>query len=231
MFADIIRKRSRNPEPWFYLNDKLIVKNYIKALKIKDLHVANVIDVFFNHNEIQVQKGSVLKLSNLSKCNWILYPDEPLPDLNVIKLKAKEWMDIPTFKTQEYKFLGVQPKVFTEEFIPGTDINWKFFCFKGKVVCCLVKAGAYLRRIVNLDYTHSDIEIILPNKGQLPSKPKTWNKMIEIASQLSQPFDFVRVDLYSSKEKVFFGELTFTPCAENFQVSVDEEWYQLFNHI
>jgi hypothetical protein len=35
--------------------------------------------------------------------------------------------------------------------------------------------------------------------------------MMHVASQLSQGFDFVRVDLYNVDGKVYFGELTFTP--------------------
>jgi hypothetical protein len=35
--------------------------------------------------------------------------------------------------------------------------------------------------------------------------------MITIASELCQGFPFIRVDLYSVKEKIIFGELTFYP--------------------
>ncbi len=35
--------------------------------------------------------------------------------------------------------------------------------------------------------------------------------MVYIAEQLSADFDFVRVDLYDTGKKVYFGELTFTP--------------------
>ena len=35
--------------------------------------------------------------------------------------------------------------------------------------------------------------------------------MIEIAKILSADFDFVRVDLYEHNDKVYFGELTFSP--------------------
>ena len=42
-------------------------------------------------------------------------------------------------------------------------------------------------------------------------KPTQFEKMKEIAKILSKDFKFVRVDLYELKEKVYFGELTFTP--------------------
>ena len=36
-------------------------------------------------------------------------------------------------------------------------------------------------------------------------------EMLDIARKLSQPFPQVRVDLYQSEGKVYFGELTFFP--------------------
>ena len=37
--------------------------------------------------------------------------------------------------------------------------------------------------------------------------------MLAIAEKLSQPFPFVRVDLYNQNGRIYFGELTFTPAA------------------
>lgn len=37
--------------------------------------------------------------------------------------------------------------------------------------------------------------------------------MLSAAARLSQPFSFVRVDLYDVEGRVYFGELTFTPGA------------------
>ena len=34
--------------------------------------------------------------------------------------------------------------------------------------------------------------------------------MLEVAAKLSEDFEYVRVDLYCQKNKIYFGELTFT---------------------
>src|SRR6185312_5625486 len=44
-------------------------------------------------------------------------------------------------------------------------------------------------------------------------RPENLGEMIEIASRLSAPFDFVRIDLYNVHGRVYFGEFTFTPTA------------------
>jgi len=42
-------------------------------------------------------------------------------------------------------------------------------------------------------------------------KPKELSVMIEAAERLSKPFPFVRCDFYVVDEKIYFGEMTFTP--------------------
>ena len=42
-------------------------------------------------------------------------------------------------------------------------------------------------------------------------KPKNLERMIEIAEELGKEHIFVRVDLYEINNKIYFGELTFTP--------------------
>jgi hypothetical protein len=55
-------------------------------------------------------------------------------------------------------------------------------------------------------------------------RPVLLNDMFTYADKLSQPFPFVRVDLYASEEQIRFGELTFTPGVNYFRyVNQDDE--------
>ena len=49
------------------------------------------------------------------------------------------------------------------------------------------------------------------NQINSTKQPKNMTKMLEIAAKLAQPFPFVRVDMYETKDKVYAGELTFYP--------------------
>jgi glycosyltransferase involved in cell wall biosynthesis len=42
-------------------------------------------------------------------------------------------------------------------------------------------------------------------------KPKVLEELLNVATKLSQDFPYVRVDLYVSNSKIYFGELTFRP--------------------
>ena len=47
---------------------------------------------------------------------------------------------------------------------------------------------------------------------ELPEKPSKFDEMVVLAKKLSKDLPFLRVDLYQVKEKVYFSELTFSPC-------------------
>ena len=57
----------------------------------------------------------------------------------------------------------------------------------------------------------------------IPPKPKNLLTMKQIAIALSQPFAYVRVDLYEIDSVIFFGEMTFTPACGTDKFS-PQEW-------
>lgn len=61
----------------------------------------------------------------------------------------------------------------------------------------------------------------MKNNVDIP-KPKYLERMLEIARTLSAPFPFVRVDLYEIKDKIFFGEMTFSANMGMFTYYSDE---------
>ena len=58
-------------------------------------------------------------------------------------------------------------------------------------------------------------------ENEIP-KPKCLNEMISICRVLSKDFCFVRIDLYEIEEKVYFGEMTFSPAAGNVYYNTKE---------
>lgn len=64
-----------------------------------------------------------------------------------------------------------------------------------------------------------------PIKGKI-RLPKKIKEMEKIARDLSADFDFVRVDLFCINEKIYFLELTFSPCSDFMPFSLDH--YDLY---
>lgn len=118
----------------------------------------------------------------------------------------------------------ISPKVVAEEFLENTEsfstslIDYKVWCFNGKPYCIFV---AYNRTQDHL-YTnvydmnwkvHPEWSVFTNHYLDGNSKvtrPEVLDEMLEIASNLSVGFPEVRIDFYIVKNKIYFGEMTFT---------------------
>ena len=96
-------------------------------------------------------------------------------------------------------------------------IDYKFYCFHGKVKAVLVieRVGKNAEKAVFMtpEWNYlSDISYKYKDDF-LPDKPQSLKEMIAAAEALSEPFPFVRVDFYEWEGIPIFGEMTFTPAA------------------
>jgi hypothetical protein len=124
----------------------------------------------------------------------------------------------------EWAYRRIKPMIIVEEFLADENgsypVDYKFLCFNGKPEIVEVITNRYDDYTDNyfdmdwrrLDFTWSDWPGV---KGGLPGDdvrpPDNFEEMARIAGELSRPFDFVRVDLYSVRGKVYFGEFTQYP--------------------
>jgi hypothetical protein len=69
--------------------------------------------------------------------------------------------------------------------------------------------SGHTRTLYDQDWNPQDTELAFP-KGEITEQPKTFEEMKKIAEKLGEDFDFMRVDLYTINDDIFFGELT--PC-------------------
>lgn len=123
----------------------------------------------------------------------------------------------------EMQYKDVEKKIIVEEFLDaGKDKlpeDYKFYCMNGKCKTILVckdrvigkKAKYFFMSPEWTMFPYSREAIENPNE-EIP-KPNSIKEAIDYAEKLSAAFPFVRVDLYIIGEKIYFGELTFTPAA------------------
>ena len=95
--------------------------------------------------------------------------------------------------------------------------DYKFFCSRGRAFLCQINIDRFGdHRLVNAtvpDFADSGIEYGTSRPDQGFKRPPRWNDFVRFAEALSQPFEFVRVDLYDGEDGIYFGEFTFTPGA------------------
>lgn len=144
----------------------------------------------------------------------------------------KRWLSWDYYRTDralEYKDL--EPKVIVEPLVyDRTNVeDYKIFCYRGEPKLIQVDVDRYIahsRRFFDSEWNELDFSIIYPKSDAAVSRPGNLDEMLSVASRLSEPFSFIRIDLYSDGDTIYVGEIT--NCSEgangNFVPSSAEQW-------
>lgn len=133
---------------------------------------------------------------------------------------------------REWPYKNVKPRIIAEiylnDFNSGELMDYKFFCFNGKVKFLKVDFNRFIEHHANYYDTKLNIlpfgeRICPPDLNKKIDFPENINKMIELAEKLAKDIPFVRIDFYNVNEKIYFGEMTFYPAA-GFGKIEPEEW-------
>ena len=76
----------------------------------------------------------------------------------------------------------------------------------------------------------TEFELLGAQKFPL-EKPAQWDAMLNYATQLSAPFEFVRIDFYIGADgHVYFSEYTFTPAGGSrvFSMKLEHQYGRLW---
>lgn len=203
------------------LADKHLAREYV-ANKIGQEHLIPILGVCDSFDEINFDKMPnqfVLKANHGSGWNSII-KDKAVMDYKSEKKKFDRWM-YTNFATEygyELHYMNIPPKIVVEKYMAdfdGTIFDYRFFCFNGAPKFLWVDTGSgtqkHKRSIFDAFGNIQDYLVNYPAIEPLPEMPDTFSQMKEYAKILSKEFAFVRVDFYSIKGNIYFGELTFTP--------------------
>jgi len=216
--------------------DKYEVRKYIEEKGLSE-HLVPLYGVWGNANDIDfnsLPNSFVLKTTDGGGGeNVIIIKDKSKADLEAVKEKLNSWLDRKSINPgREWAYTGIKKsQIIAEELLinekcPEAGVeDFKILCFKGEPKYIIVDKDRYIdhkrnfytpqweRRNVTTD--HEQFEDFYP-------KPENFEKMLEVAHELSKEFPFVRVDLYNIGGKIYFGELTFYPWTGYVQFTPDE---------
>ncbi|MBF6597924.1 MAG: hypothetical protein ITF98_06820 [Fermentimonas sp.] len=204
-------------EKYAYYTDKVEVRNYVQNKGLDRIlleHYGNWEDPK-DINLSLLPNKFILKTNNGSG-NHVICKDKATFNLNEAIIKLNNQLEKKYLYELHYN--AIKPKVFCEELIDTGSDSWptdyKFTCINGNPYDIFVateretkvRYSTFDMNWNHLPYTKKEF---MPEK--LPEKPSQLSDMISIAKTLSKDFEFVRVDLYEYKDKVYFSELTFSP--------------------
>lgn len=237
-----LKLHDRNPL-YIKLVDKYAVKEYIEK-QLGAEYVIPTLGVWDNADDIDFDKlpqKFVLKCTHDSH-GLVICKDKSKLDIPAAREVLKKGLRRNYFIVgREWPYKSVPPRIIAEEYMtdePDVDsfTDYKFFCFDGEVDCVMVcldrQTGDTKFYFFDRDWNLKRLNKrgkAAPEGFTIP-KPKMMDEMFKIAEKLSQGMPFVRVDLYQSCGKIYFGELTFYPDSgfdANILPETDQYWGSL----
>ena len=256
MYYSLMKKRLhlRKPETlnekinWLKLNvfpenslviqctDKVAVCGYIKGKGYGHL-LNECYGIWDSASDIDwntLPKQFVLKCNHGCGYN-IICTDKSIIDISKTVHQLNDWMDEDFGKvTCEPHYSKIPRKILCEKYLENDIVDYKFFCFHGEPKFFYISqnpAGDFRKgcyACFNLDGTLAPFQRTdHPLFEVVPAMPAQLPEMIHIAAELSADFPFVRVDLFDVSGKIYFSELTFTPCSGMMPLTPESADYEL----
>ena len=203
--------------------DKLRVREYVKEKGLE--HLLNpLIAVYQYPEEIEwnyLPDKFVLKWNYGCGYN-LLCPDKKLLHIKKAEKQLTAWgKENYWLYNAELQYNIEDKRILCETFLESEEpeglLDYKCYCFHGKVLAILILARSETNGTAAV-FMSPEWELIsdVSNKYKrviLPEKPECLDEMIKAAEVLAEPFPFVRIDFYQQDGRAVFGEMTFTPAA------------------
>ena len=202
--------------------DKFAVREFIKEKNME--HILNELYTEYN-SELEIEWEN-LPDKFVLKCNHgcgynIICSNKDKLDIEIESKKLRKWMNEDFGRVSgEPHYSKINRKIICEKYLGKDILDYKFFCFKGK------PEFLYISRTVDGSHHGMEADFFDLDGNTMPFRrtdhksfkeaPKMMRNMaeaIEICKVLSSEFEFVRVDLFEVGDKIYFSELTFSPCS------------------
>ncbi|MDR5770090.1 ATP-grasp fold amidoligase family protein [Caballeronia sp. LZ028] len=244
-FNEKILRRCLEPDPRFGdLSDKLKVREYV-AEKIGSEYLVPLVaePSDFTRSVFDALPQSFVMKANHGSGFVQVVRDKNETSFEKLDAMAKSWLSTDFYAiARERHYRTIERRIFFEALLTGEDgkvpPDLKFHVFNKqsgdpKIFILVIsdRFGSPRGDMYDADWNLLDIGMGHYPRSPTPApRPANLDALVSIARKLSSDFEFVRVDLYDAKDRIYFGELTFTPGAGMFALhpdKVDYEWGSL----
>lgn len=210
-----------NPE-YTAMVDKFAAKGYVKKI-IGSEYIIDTLGKWDSFDQIdfeQLPKQFVLKCTHDSG-GLVICRNKGKLDKEGAKEKIEKSLKRNFYYVgREWPYKDVKPQIIAERYMEddeGDLKDYKFYCFNGEPQFLYVAEGlenhnTARRSFVTMDWKKAPFSRCgYLEFDEMPEKPEKFGEMKYLARMLSRGKDFLRVDFYQIKGRVYFGELTFFP--------------------
>ena len=208
------------------LSDKISVRDYVKKI-IGEKYLVPVYAIINNLTETafdNLPNSFVIKANHGSGYNLIVR-DKSNYTYRKLKTITDTWLKDKYYLIgMELHYKDIKPRLIVEKLLlnkkGAVPYDYKAHYFKnGNDPKIFI--GVHVDRFSDYCYNYYDKNwksIKNPWKGEedfyedkITEKPVCLDEMLEITKKLAESYNYLRVDFYIHENKIYFGELTFTP--------------------
>ena len=200
--------------------DKIKAKEYVREKLGIDISVP-ILKIYDNVDQINIDElpdKFIIKANHGSgKQFYEIVNNKNNVNLDNLKNKFQKSLNIDySCAGGELFYHFINRKIFAEELIDEEFLDYKVYCCNNNIM--IIKNVYYVNGItesiydvngIPLDYAKGNII----KKAQKPIDKNLVSKLVEYSKILSKDFKFVRCDFIVTKNKIYFGELTFIPAS------------------
>ncbi|CAI2074944.1 ATP-grasp fold amidoligase family protein [Serratia quinivorans] len=220
------------------LSDKYQVREYIKKLWGEEY----LIELYAQGKELTEEMyealpdAFVIKANHGSGYNKLVF-DKSQTSFNELRVLTNSWLRQNFYQVyRERHYKDIPPCVMVEKMLMEdgkTPNDIKVHCFnRGGEVRFFIQIDYqrfidHRRDFFDADWNRTEIRLGVPNSEVPMDKPCRLEQMLALAHQVAEQFSYVRVDFYQVQQRIYFGELTFTPGAGLQRLTpetIEQEW-------
>ncbi|WP_458400198.1 glycosyltransferase [Mailhella sp.] len=215
------------------LADKYLVRDWV-AERIGEKYLIPLVGAYDRFDEIDfdsLPECFVIKCNHGSGWN-IIVPDKSQFNYEEAKKNADIWMtkNYAFHAGCELHYRDIPPKLVVEHFLDEISENvydYRYFCSYGEIIQIYVDVASgtaqHKRRVYDKNWNALDMQVTFAKLEEEVKLPENLAEMDNLARILSKDLNFVRVDFYNIKNKIYFGEMTFTPTSgiANFEPAIE----------
>ena len=204
------------------LADKVLVRDYVGE-RVGEEVLVPLLGVHDRLDETildDLPQSFVIKVSNASGWNEVVRDKTRMDKRRTIRYFNRKVKRNFSRNCGEVHYDYSKSKILIESLLLAEDgqLPWdlNFYCYNGSkgFDYCLHATSA--DRVFEGHFYRNETLIkgnLLPGMVETQLRVGNFNRMLEIARELSRGIDFVRIDLYNACGKIYFGEMTFTTSA------------------
>lgn len=224
------------------LSDKYQVRDYIAKLWGEEY----LIELYAQGETLteemyrRLPNAFVIKANHGSGYNKLVF-DKSQTSFNELRALTESWIRQNFYQVyRERHYKDIPPRILVEKMLlekGKTPNDIKIHCFNrdGEIRFFIQidyqRFIDHRRDFFDQDWNRTEIRMGVPNSDVPMAKPSQLRLMLALTRRVAEQFSYVRVDFYQVEERVYFGELTFTPGAglqKLLPATVEKEWGSYF---